>query len=629
MYSVSNEYRAKMLDQVQTHFLKGYIDEIEFSADDVIGVSYINQCSDKNVNLGSVFIGTLKLTFLKNILERGEYYGKTIELYDGLLTGYDENDDPIVEYVPIGVFYVAEAIFCGASMIEITAYDVLSKLDQEVTIDQTSGKLYNFCKYIETETGAIFGMTENETDQLINGDVIIAPYFQNDISTFRDLLSALAVMIGGFAYADRTGKWQLKAFNNVPVVTVPNNRRFSGMKISDFETRFDCLAFVYVPDENRVIYIGDPEGYVMNIGANPFLQYGTQNTDRAEAIFQNVQLMQYTPFDVSLLPAFIALDLGDVISFSNDYTGETSSGAVMKLAYNYNKSIRFNCFGSNPNLRDGKSAADNTISGLSKNTKTNEINYYTYENINSIAFGNETEVTIASLNFTASQVTTVKILHEFIFNIVKNLKINGGFELRYYYDNTLIGYKPVESLSALIINTEVPVIPEGEENETEPVEADIQPVNISITRDYFYILKNVTPNIRHSWIVKIYAYGIESGVINTNNARVVLEGQRLFSDSHFDGFIDAKDNFAFVEAGNNEAVAIGDETPNIDLIAAAIGIGADDLILVDVGNMAPVAIAEGSGVLSPHIYMDGGYFIVNESEEYYLCAEDGSRIITE
>ena len=80
MYSVSEEYLTKMLDQIQTHKLSGTIDGVSFDESNVIGVSINNRCAEKKVNLGSVNIGTLKLTFLTDILNRGEYYGKTIIL---------------------------------------------------------------------------------------------------------------------------------------------------------------------------------------------------------------------------------------------------------------------------------------------------------------------------------------------------------------------------------------------------------------------------------------------------------------------------------------------------------------------------------------------------------------------
>ena len=83
MYQISDAYRTKMLDEVQTHHLVGTVNGVAFTNADVIGVSYSNQCSDKNVLIGSAAIGTLKLTFLKPLLSRGNYYNKQIIISDG------------------------------------------------------------------------------------------------------------------------------------------------------------------------------------------------------------------------------------------------------------------------------------------------------------------------------------------------------------------------------------------------------------------------------------------------------------------------------------------------------------------------------------------------------------------
>ena len=54
MYTVSDEYKTKMLDQIQTHALSGTIGSTSFSGNDVIGVSYTNKCTEKKVNIGGV-----------------------------------------------------------------------------------------------------------------------------------------------------------------------------------------------------------------------------------------------------------------------------------------------------------------------------------------------------------------------------------------------------------------------------------------------------------------------------------------------------------------------------------------------------------------------------------------------
>ena len=627
MFNVSEAYRAKMLDQIQTHRLVGLLDDTySFTEADVIGVSYKNQCSQKNVALGSVNIGVLKLTLLVDLLDRGDYYGKKIVLYDGLKIEEESGED-VFEDVPVGVFYIAEAIRTAAGIV-ITAYDVLSKTDKNLTIDQTSGTLYYFCKYIESETGASFGMTQEECEALPNGTEVLSPYEDNDMTTFRDLMSAIAQMVGGFAYADRLGTWKLRSFDNISVITIPKARRMSGTEISDFDSYYDFVS--YVDAQTKIVkVIGEGDGLVMKLGNQPFLQYGTPDaiTRRVENIVAVVKQMVYTPFKASMLPAFIALDLGDVIELEDDYSGETSSGAVMLATWTYNKSYKVQCYGDNPNLRDAQSRTDKDISGIISQTVQNEVTYYNFANLEPIQFESDQEVTIAQLYFTAAQQTTVKIMHEFIMEMLRDLSLQGSYEIRYYLDEERVNYSPYESLSPLIITTDVPT-PEEESGEgTEPVRADIEPVESTITRDFFYVLRDIQPGIRHSWEVRILTHGIEETTIDINHAHITLEGQRLYGDEYFDGYIEAKEPITVIPVGNLAPVEITDEAVFVFNQAIA-NIVNDNLELVDVADLGLITIAEGSGVLSPHVYMDGGFFIAAEDDSV-LCAEDETRLITE
>lgn len=625
MYSVSEAYLTKMFDQIQTHKLSGVIDGVSFTDADVIGVSYTNKCTDKKVLIGSVNIGTLKLTFLSDILNRGEYYGKTITLSDSLLVGYDEHDEPIWESVPVGTFYVAEATWTAAG-VDVTAYDVLSKLDKNFEISQTSSKIYGFCQYIATETNTSFGMTEVECDALPNGTETIGLYEESNLETFRDLLSALAQMIGGFAYADRDGTWKLRPFDDESVITIPKNRRKSGSSFSDFQTLYDMIQFTDA-QEKIVRVIGDGNGIKMELGTQPFLQLGVYAAKerRALAIVNTIKQMTYTPFSISMLPAFLALDLGDVISMTDDHSGDTSTGAVMDVTWTYNKSFSVKCYGDNPNLRQGQSKTDKNISGLINNTTQNEVTYYTFTNLEPITFGSEDEVTIASLAFTSAQTTTVKIMHEFIFDMLRDLGVNGGYELRYYLDGELVSYKPYESLSAIVANTEVPIVPQPQEEPyTEEKEAVIEPVDYSITRDFFYILRNVAPNQRHTWQVKVITHGIEETTIDTNHAHVVLEGQRLYGESHFDGNIEASDNFlpiALVGIGVSDNLT---ELVDFDVKPVIPVIAADNIYLYEIGSLTRQEMTEVM-----QMYIESLNFKKITEDGYQRITEDGNRLISE
>lgn len=605
MYTVSDEYKTKMLDQIQTHALSGTIGSIPFSGEDVIGVSYTNKCTEKKVSVGGVNIGTLKLTFLKDILNRGDYYGQTITISDSLLTGYDENEDPIWETVPVGVFYVAEAVWTAAGMINVTAYDCLSKLDDPLSLDQTTGSVYSFCSYIALQTGTTFGMTEQECQDLPNGGELISPYEESNMETWRDLLSALASFIGGFVYADRDGSWKLKIFGTDPVITIPKRRRMNGSKFSDFESAFDTISFVDIQSETLKVY-GDGLKLTMSLGMNPFLQYGTVGavSRRAENILDAVKNIKYTPYDVSGLPAFIALDLGDVVAFSDDYAGDTSYGAVMNFVWTYNKSMKIQCFGENPNLRKAQSKNDKDISGLINNSAKNEISYFNFVNIGELTILPEEEVSIAELRFTSSQQTTVKIMHEFIFDMLADLAEAGSYELHYYLDDELLPYKPYERIGGLQGATA---------GETE----------LSICKDFFYILRDVEPNIRHKWEVKILTHGISETTIGVDHAHITIEGQRLYGEDFFDGFIEAEDNLTLIPFGY---LALKDIT---ETVTVDVGIPNEAIQVTDQITMYSFSSMQIKPMTETvQIFMEGGFYIATEDGKY-LTTEDDVRMITE
>ena len=530
MYQISEAYRAKMLDQIQTHRLTGVLDDtITFTGDDVVGVSSNFQASDKKVNIGGVYTSSLKLTFLKDFLDRGSYFRKKITISDGLIVGH-ENDEPVWEDIPVGTFYITEAVWTAGKMVNITAYDCLSLMDIQCSLDTSFGTIYNYCKYIERMTGAEFGMTQEECALLPNGTESVAPYIDNDINTYRDLLSYIAAFAGGFAYAGKDGKFYIKNFKSTPDLTIPKNRRFSKAKYSDYTTLYDTLSYtdLRTGQENRV---GSGEWTEIRLGANPFIQYGSITTrlQRLANILNACVPMKYQPYNVSLLPAFIALDLADVVSFSDDYTSEISTGAVMSLTWTYNKSVQIQCFGENPNFTAVQTQANKRISSVAQSSSNNELTYYNYANVDAFTFGSNREVPVAQFRFVAAQLTTVKIFHEFIFDMNVDINNNNSYEIHYYLDGDLIAYKPYESVNAL----------STEEN----------PIDVSICRDFFYVLRDIAPNVFHTWEVRIITHGVISTTVDVDHCHITLEGQKLYGESTFDGFIAVEDNLDLYDFG--------------------------------------------------------------------------------
>lgn len=591
MYTVSQDYISKMFDQVQTHHLSGLVGSAAFTEADVIGVSYTNKCSDKKVSLGSVNIGVLKLTFLSDILNRGDYFGQTISLSDVLVI---DPEDETTESVPVGVFTIADAKWTQAGMVNVTAYDCLSKMDAPLPINQSSGKVYDFCKYIEHETGAVFGMTEAECDLLPNGEEIISPFAENNMTTYRDLLSALAEFIGGFATANRDGTWRLQTFDDTSILTFPKNRRMSGTTFSDFTTYYDTIQYTDLISQTTK-YVGDGQGLTMNLGSQPFLQYGTSATinERLANIIEQMEKMVYTPFDASGLPAFVALDLGDVITLSNDYSGGSSVGAVMSLSWTYNKTVKMSCYGENPNLRSAQSATDKNIAGLLARSDSKTIQYYTFENVADIEDITDEE-TIASFYFSTLESTTVTLWHEIQADFTLDDESEPMTVIVHYYLNG-------------IEETYTPIMTIGESG--------------AHTLDYNYFLKGITGGLRNEWTVTLECVG-GTADIDRDNVHVCLTGQGLVGADSFLGVIEVSEEIPlFVVSG----LAVGAFTDSATLAQYA---NHTETISDNFNLLEPDSLVEGFSE-SVRIYMSVGIFDRITEDDNNRITEDGNRRITE
>ena len=588
MYQHSAAYETKMLDEVQTHRLVGTVNGVAFTQADVIGVSYSNQCSDKNVLIGSAAIGTLKLTFLKPLLARGNYYNKQIIISDGTkLTNTNLYED-----IPMGVYYIGEAKWTAQGMIDVKAYDVMSLLDKDLTIEQTSGYLYDFCKIIETETGAPFVITRAECEALPNGDKIISPFPENDMTTFRDLASKLGQLVGGFATAARDGSFVLRTFQpkSASVVTIPINRRQSGSTFSDFETRFDAISYIDAKDGNGAQYIGNEWGYVMSLGAQPFLQYGIQSerTARATAIYNQVQNMVYTPFKVTLLPGFCALDLGDIVSFTDDYSGTTSIGCVMSIDYTYNKSVIVQCFGSNPNLKNAKSKTDNAVAGNSSSEKGQRLISFVSTNIaRKELVGGDPAKEILKTSFSTTNPDTILTLTEVKF---ETSEANTVAEIYYYLNGEQILYVPTETYS----------------------EAGVH------TMSLMYPLLNLSPGVLYTFSARMKTSS--DTVIEAMNARQYIQGAGVEDSGRWDGYLDLNDEF--------EAFSFNVELPTLSETVSLTADYPEVITLSDVYDpfINDIALPTLTEEINVTTFIPHNYVVTEDGDR--LVADPASPLIT-
>ena len=100
-------------------------------------------------------------------------------------------DDNEYEYVPIGIFNVAEATYT-AKGVQIVAYDNMARFDKTFPVNTTQGTAWQILRMICNDCGVQNGMTQAQIEALPNGNIILSLYSENDIETYRDLLAWIA-----------------------------------------------------------------------------------------------------------------------------------------------------------------------------------------------------------------------------------------------------------------------------------------------------------------------------------------------------------------------------------------------------------------------------------------------------
>lgn len=549
MFQVSEAYLERMMHHGTRRRLSGTIGSVAFSNDDVKKDSLLitgKAAESSDMKVGGVYLGEMSMTFLPSFLEKiskADYSGKEVSISIGLWIPDPEDEEDGGDWVdvPCGVFTLdEESPQLSKEGVAVTGVDHMAKFDKKFSINTTSSTLYGYLYYACQECGVTLGNTEEEIRSWYNGNDIIPLYAPNDIETFRDLIYWVAQACARFACCDRYGRLVLRKFGNPTSVVFDEDHRDDDVTFSGYVTKWTGISVVNIRTQ-YTNYYGLPidNGLTMNLGSNPLLQLGSVDEveRRRRAVLQGVSEIQYTPFYMNSArdPIF---DLGDEINFTGGISG-TCTGCVMSFSYSMANS-NFEGYGDKPSLTNALSKSDKNISGLMKATAENQITYYIYTNLDAISLEPETEERIAKLRFTAMQRTTVKIMHEFLFDMLADLASDCSYELRYYLDDELLTYKPYERLEGISQLTE------GDDTE------------FSIARDLYYVLRNVEANVLHTWEVKMITHGISRTDIDINHIHITLEGQRLYGEDYVGGFLEAQDDLELFTLGGLGLLALED-----------------------------------------------------------------------
>lgn len=422
MYSVSNKYKQDMKEPVARLSVSGTIGSENFTEANIAGGSFsiTNQCVDNDeILLGAAYVGELQATFQNINIDRYEWVGKVITAYHTRLFA-----DNTSETIPIGVYTIAEATW-SADGISVVAYDNMSKLDKAAQFDATTGTAYGILRNICESCDLTLAMTEAEVEALPNGTELFGLWADNDIETFRDMISWLAQTLASIVLVNRSGGIYLKTYGMTVVDEVTEENRFLDATFSDFESRYSGVSVVDIKAKQTRYYGTEEDIYLTyNLGSNPFMQYGTNSTKErmARAILNSLATTAYVPFSVTMLgdPVY---DLGDVLTLSGGMGDGSKHFVIQRYSYNVHNNYSCEGVGKNPDVANARSKTDKQIQGILNNQNQNGIQYYFFTNSDEIVIPDTKTREIIDIRF-ASLKDTVVIFHAEVL-LTADTKVTG------------------------------------------------------------------------------------------------------------------------------------------------------------------------------------------------------------
>ena len=596
MYPVSEEFLTAVQENARNFYWTGRITTKagvvhEFGNGDIVkGSGYITGqcCGSTEIEIGTVYAAEMGLTLFSEI-DRNTLEDAKIELFYHLRLGNGS-----FEEVPMGIFEVSEAnrtLHC----LEIKAYDYMLRFERSFNGFETVGNAYAFlvlcCKACNVE----LAHTQAEIEAMPNGEELLSVYTENDIETYRDVLYYVGQVLGGFFCINRTGKLELRKYRNVPVMTVSDRQRFSS-SFSDFITRYTAISSTNVKTQTAEYYaLETDDGLTMNLGVNPLLQFGLEETRKAllENILSDLSVIRYVPFDSDTI-GNPALDLGDVLVFSGGHADETQLACVTGYQIKINGKHSLKCVGKNPRLAQAKSKNDKNLSGLLNQIEAGKIGIHTFTNASAYTV-NETDVKIISIEFAAAKETHVQFFAIVLVDVSANAAEQAGTA-----KGTVV--VPVPSMAEDGTETTVNVSVEAELQVTVPADgravARVRYVfnDEEILTHYpaetwgsgkhvlplYYPIEELIPNFTNTFQVFLRLEG-GSGQIDTGGWSASISGQGMAAAPAWDGKIVLEDTAAVFRVGTGLSVREFAETVGMETMELVQRQMADSMGRIPVG----------------------------------------------
>ena len=418
MYPVSEAFLQAVQGNTRHYYWTGRITTAagavyDFSQEDIVkGSGYISGqcCGSSEIELGTVYATEMGISLYLSV-DRYTLEDAQVELFYHLRLG-----DGSYKEVPMGIFEVSEANRT-AHFLELKAYDHMLRFERDFNGFESVGTAYDFMGLCAKACGVELAQTAAEIGAMPNGSEVLSIYAENDIETYRDVLYFVAQVLGGFFCINRAGKLELRKYGDSPVAEVLQRHRFSS-SFSDFVTRYTAVSSTNLRTQMAEYYAADPDdGLTMNLGINPLLQFGLDETREAlcRNILASLSAVNYVPFDSETIgnPAF---DLGDVLTFSGGQADGERLTCITSFYCKVGGKMKLKCVGKNPRLAQAKSKNDKNISGLLNQIEAGKLGIHTFTNASAYSIA-DTDVKIISIEFASKEENHVQFFGQVVVDV--------------------------------------------------------------------------------------------------------------------------------------------------------------------------------------------------------------------
>ena len=418
MYPVSSAFLNAVKANNRKYYWTGKITTTagtvyNFDQEDMVkGSGYITSqcCGSTEIELGTVYAAEMGISLFSEI-NRYTLEDAIVELFYHLQVAGGS-----YERIPMGIFEVSEANR-KAKCLEIKAYDYMVRFEKAFTSLESIGNAYDFMVLCSTACEVTLAQDRATIEAMPNGTENLSIYSDNDIETYRDVLFYVGQVLGGFFVINRAGELELRKYGNTPVLTVERKHRFTS-SFSDFITRYTAVSSTNLRTQIAEYYHLDPDdGLTMNLGVNPLLQFGLDETRRelCENILNDLSLVNYVPFDSDTI-GNPALDVGDILSFSGGQADSTKIACITSNSIKIGGRQAIKCVGKNPRLSQAKSKNDKNISGLLAQIEAGKIGIHTFTNASAFTV-QDIDTKIISIEFATSEANHAQFFGQVIVNV--------------------------------------------------------------------------------------------------------------------------------------------------------------------------------------------------------------------